>query len=48
MNNVVFQLVAELLAAPELATLLCEHGQHYLNSCVRPQTDSMHLHSAKI
>lgn len=44
----VFQLVAELLAAPELATLVRESGWHYLINCVRLQPDDMHLHSAKI
>ena len=43
-----FQLVAEQLAAPELATRVRERGRHYLISHIRLQPDDMHLHSAKI
>lgn len=48
MKDVVFQLVAELLTALELATLVCERGQRYLINCVRLQPADVHLHSAKI
>jgi len=48
MKDVVFQLEAELLAAPELATLGCERGWRYLISCFRLQPDDKHVHSAKL
>lgn len=48
MKDVVCRLVAELLAAPELATPACECGQHNLIIYIRLQPDDMDLHSAKI
>lgn len=39
MKDVMSRLVAELLAASELATLVCDCGWHYLISHIRLQPD---------